>query len=203
MSLPDQSIDPKILKSAKEEFLAKGFVDASLREMCKKAGVTTGALYKRFSGKDALFEAVVSSTLSDIEKLTEEVEQYDYKRLDQNDMQAVWDMSEETLRSYVIFIYEHFDGLKLLLCCSEGSGYSNFLHDFVTEHSKRTITFANAAFEKGFVEEQIDKDEVHMLMTAFWSTLFEPVIHGYSKEKALHHCSVVAKFFNWQAVFGF
>jgi len=203
MSLPDQSIDPKILKSAKEEFLAKGFADASLREMCKKAGVTTGALYKRFSGKEALFEAVVSSTLSDIEKLIEEVEQYDYKCLDQNDMQSVWDMSEETLRSFVIFIYDHYDGFKLLLCCSEGSGYSNFLHDFVTAHTKKTMAFVNAAFEKGFFEEQIDEDEVHMLMTAFWSTLLEPIMHDYPKEKALGHCSVVAKFFNWQAVFGF
>ena len=36
MSLPDRRIDPKILKSAEEEFMEKGFADASLREICKK-----------------------------------------------------------------------------------------------------------------------------------------------------------------------
>ena len=33
MSLPDHSIDPKILASAKEEFLSKGYVEASLRKI--------------------------------------------------------------------------------------------------------------------------------------------------------------------------
>ena len=63
MSLPDRSIDPKILDCAKAEFLEKGFADASLRSICSKAGVTTGALYKRFSGKEALFEALLYKRL--------------------------------------------------------------------------------------------------------------------------------------------
>ena len=31
--------------------LAKGFADASVQEICKNAGVTTGALYTRYKGK--------------------------------------------------------------------------------------------------------------------------------------------------------
>ena len=34
-----------LLKSGKEEFLAHGFEKASLRVICKKAGLTTGAFY--------------------------------------------------------------------------------------------------------------------------------------------------------------
>lgn len=34
-----------LLKSGKEEFLAHGFEKASLRIICKKAGLTTGAFY--------------------------------------------------------------------------------------------------------------------------------------------------------------
>ena len=51
MSIPDSSITPQILKAAEIEFLEKGFVNASLRDICQKAGVTTGALYKRFCGE--------------------------------------------------------------------------------------------------------------------------------------------------------
>ena len=78
MSLPDRRIDPKILKSAEEEFMEKGFADASLREICKKAGVTTGAMYKRYPGKEALFEAVVGPTLQDIEEMALNIARYDY-----------------------------------------------------------------------------------------------------------------------------
>jgi len=34
-----------LLECAKREFLEKGYMKASLRNICKAAGVTTGALY--------------------------------------------------------------------------------------------------------------------------------------------------------------
>lgn len=43
-----------ILAAGKEEFLEKGFKSASLRNIVKTAGVTTGAFYGYFSGKEAL-----------------------------------------------------------------------------------------------------------------------------------------------------
>ena len=63
MSVADKTIEPKILESAKAEFLSKPYEDVSLREICSKAGVTTGALYKRFTNKEALFDALVAPTL--------------------------------------------------------------------------------------------------------------------------------------------
>ena len=54
-----------ILSAAMQEFLEKGFKSASLRNIVKKAGVTTGAFYGYYDSKEALFEALVG-------------EQYDY-----------------------------------------------------------------------------------------------------------------------------
>lgn len=48
-----------ILHAALEEFSDKGFLGASLRQIVKKAGVTTGAFYGYFSSKEALFAAIV------------------------------------------------------------------------------------------------------------------------------------------------
>ena len=48
-----------ILLAAMEEFSDKGFLGASLRQIVKKAGVTTGAFYGYFSSKEALFAALV------------------------------------------------------------------------------------------------------------------------------------------------
>ena len=41
----------KLLASARQEFLEKGYTQASLRSICKNAGVTTGALYFFFQDK--------------------------------------------------------------------------------------------------------------------------------------------------------
>ncbi len=202
MSVSDNSIDPKILKSAKEEFLQKGFANASLREICRKAGVTTGALYKRFSGKEELFAAVLKPTINDIQVLKQSVERNNYQHLERQEMQLVWNMSEETHKGWIEFLYARYDGFKLLLCCSEGSSYSTFLNDFVMENTKHTMSFIEKAFSSGLTKNQVDQDELHILLTAYWSTLFETIVHDFPKEKALHHCAIITKFFNWQAVLG-
>lgn len=199
MSLPDYSIAPKIIDSAKKEFLAKGYADASLREICKNAGVTTGALYKRYPNKESLLSALVEPALKDLLEFSNEIEHTDYEFLGENRAQAIWNTQEEKLKGYMNFIYDRYDSFRILLCRADGSPYGNFLHDFVEEHTKKTLTFVWAVSSS----PTIDETELHMLQTAFWATLVEPVIHDLPREKALLHCSYVAKFFNWSAVLNF
>ena len=45
-----------ILKSAMEVFLEVGYQEASMRRIAARAGITAGAIYKHFSGKDEIFE---------------------------------------------------------------------------------------------------------------------------------------------------
>ena len=52
----------RLLKVAKEEFLELGYEKASMRKICKKAGVTTGALYFFFKDKNDLFGALVKKS---------------------------------------------------------------------------------------------------------------------------------------------
>jgi len=58
-SVPEET-KRQILDAAAEEFSACGFGNASLRHICSKAGVTTGALYTYFTDKDDLFAHVIS-----------------------------------------------------------------------------------------------------------------------------------------------
>lgn len=50
MPVRDTSIDPRLLESARKEFMEKGFLKAELKTICDNAGVTTGAVYKRYKG---------------------------------------------------------------------------------------------------------------------------------------------------------
>ena len=72
MARPDTSIDPRIMDSAREEFRTLGFEQASLKSICQRAGVTTGALYKRYAGKEELFRAVVADTVADLDAVYED-----------------------------------------------------------------------------------------------------------------------------------
>ena len=65
-----------MLICARAEFLEKGYQKASLRSICKKAGVTTGALYFFFQDKEDLFAAIVQPTIERVREIaTQHVKQ--------------------------------------------------------------------------------------------------------------------------------
>jgi AcrR family transcriptional regulator len=54
-----------LLGAARELFGAHGYADTSADDIVQKAGVTKGALYHHFSGKEAIFRAVVERVQQD------------------------------------------------------------------------------------------------------------------------------------------
>ena len=65
--------EQKLIRFGKEEFLKKGYAKASLREICKAAGVTTGAFYFSFENKEALLSAILDQVIADYEHMCSEL----------------------------------------------------------------------------------------------------------------------------------
>lgn len=97
-------------------------MSASLRNICKNAGVTTGALYFFYKDKDDLFGSLVNQPLNTMEELmkshyNEEISTMSFN-LDTNnnmgkDIQAAFDI--------VDYLYEYNDEFKLLITKSQKS----------------------------------------------------------------------------------
>lgn len=203
MSNPDKSIDPRILDAARKEFLSKPYEQVSLREICAKAGVTTGAFYNRYRNKEELFDALVAPTLALVDSFSDRTESDSYERLDARELRLIWELTPDTQARTVNMLYDNCDGFRLLLCHAEGTRYANFLHDFVSEATARSHRFIREAHRRGMTPFLIEEEELHMLLTAYWSTMFEPLIHGLTREQALRHSENVARLFDWTAVLGF
>lgn len=56
---PPKQIEGDLLAAAAREFLANGYVAANIDDIAAAAGTTKPTLYRRFSSKQALFEATV------------------------------------------------------------------------------------------------------------------------------------------------
>lgn len=69
MQVPKPRVRRKITEAAIEEFLVVGYRRASMRNIAKQAGITVGNIYAYFSGKDDLFETIISPVLEAINKL--------------------------------------------------------------------------------------------------------------------------------------
>ena len=60
----------RLIAVARRSFFERGYAQTSMDELCAEAGVTRGALYHNFGGKEGLFEAVVRQIDAEIgEKL--------------------------------------------------------------------------------------------------------------------------------------
>ena len=120
MAVADRSIDPRILESARAEFLASGFEKASLKTICEGAGVTTGALYKRYKGKEDLFSAVVEQTVSDLYEVAHARGDKDPAVMSDQELIKAWDMDGADMMWWFRFLYDRRDDFYLLLSCSQG-----------------------------------------------------------------------------------
>ena len=54
-----EGVTEKLLECAKEEFLANGYENTSLRIIAEKAGYTKGVIYIRYPDKESLYRALV------------------------------------------------------------------------------------------------------------------------------------------------
>ena len=203
MAVPDHSIDPRIFESARKEFLEDGFEKASLKAICEGAGVTTGALYKRYKGKEDLFCAVVEQTVKDLYEVAHARGDRDPAAMSDAELIKAWDMDGADMMWWFRFLYDRRDDFYLLLSCSQGTRYANFPHDWVELLTKATSAYLAEAQRRGLCRNDVEPAELHILLSAFWTTIYEPFIHHFTWEQIEAHCRIVCGLFNWHGALHF
>lgn len=63
-----------LIAAARELFGSKGYADTSLDEIVRASGVTKGALYHHFTGKEGLFRVVFESVKQELSRAVAEVQ---------------------------------------------------------------------------------------------------------------------------------
>lgn len=202
MAVADRSIDPRILESARTEFLASGFEKASLKTICEGAGVTTGALYKRYKGKEELFCAVVEQTVSDLYEVAHARGIRTRGHVRSGTDQGVghgWG-GHDVVVPFPLRPAGRLLSAALLL---PGTRYANFPHDWVELLTKATSAYLAEAQRRGLCRNDVEPAELHILLSAFWTTIYEPFIHHFTWEQIEAHCRIVCGLFNWHGALHF
>ena len=202
MSVPDRSIDPRLLAAAKEEFLKKGFEKASLSRICKAAGVTTGALYKRYDGKEELFSALVSGTVKDMEEYVSGIGSADLTEFSDQELYDSFSLLPETNRKWLRFLYDHREGFTLLIRCSSGTRYENFHQDWTEKMNALDYKFYQEARRRGMTTKEISTQELHVLTYSVWALYYEPFFLGFTWEQLEQYAETIYLFADWHSAIG-
>lgn len=185
----------KIQQAALTEFLDKGFLSASLRQIVKNAGVTTGAFYGYFSCKEALFASIVEPHAAALMGRFMEAQTSFAGRPEAEQPEHMGEDSESCLDWMVDYICQNREPVKLLLCRAEGTGYESFVHNMVEVEVEYTIRYMEVLRRLGRRVPTLSRSLCHIIASGMFNGLFEVVIHDMPYEQALRDVKQLRAFY--------
>ncbi len=160
-----------LIQAAKEEFMEKGYNKASLRNICSKAGMTTGALYFFFENKENLYEEITGSAKNELKQLIKK-----HFADDKEAMKSITDISEmlvdhsDEADMFIECIYRNYDSFMLILSGSKEGEYEQFIDEFVkivesssTELMKASRLFKPDPFMSHWIAHTIVDSFIHVV----------------------------------------
>ena len=192
----------RIIPAATQEFLEKGYLNASTRSIAARAGITSGGLYRHFKDKEDMFAALVEPALCEFRAWMSRHVRRGYEGALSGDTERMWEDTEIDLIREVV--YPNRDAFRLLLCCAQGTRYESFIDELVREHQKIMLEVFDHLRERGYPVKDVSEEELHILMSAYTTAIFEPIVHDYPLEKAMHHLKTIEQFFlpGWHDLMG-
>ena len=186
-----QETHERILKCGLAAFLEEGFEKANLRRICKAAGVTTGAFYKHFKDKEALFSELVEPLASMIRKAYAQGEKRGFAGYDEGkpvtpeQVRAALEAKAAGTLATTAMLYSH-----------RGTPYEHFLDWLVDEEDRTTLRALELIHGAEKARAVISKESLHIVNHAFYSALSENIIHAKSVEELNATTEVISTFFN-------
>ena len=123
---------------------------------------------------------MVADTVADLDAVYEERTAVPASALSDEDLIRAWYMDEEYMLWWFRFLNERRDGFVLLLTGAEGTAYANFQHDWVEKMTEGTWTYYAEARRRGLCTVDMTQEELHVVLSAFWTTIYEPFIHAFA-----------------------
>ena len=194
----------KIQQAALAESLDKGFLGASLRQIVKNAGVTTGAFYGYFSSKEALFNAIVEPHAAALMGRFMEA-QTTFAELPEKEQPEHMGLESGRCVDWMVdYICAHREPVKLLLCCAEGTSYEHFVHNMVEVEVEYTQRYMEVLRRLGRDIPVLDKSLCHIIASGMFNGIFEIVVHDMPRDQAMRDVDQLRAFYTagWSKLMG-
>lgn len=143
--------EERLIRFGKQEFLEKGYAKASLREICKRAGVTTGAFYFSFSGKEELLAAIVELVLREYRQIMSALSQREQEHPE---------TAEQNEQEIMEYICAHREECELLLEKCGGSRYEAFREEIFNN-----MLFAFKSYYEKYLGFEPDAELMRIMTT--------------------------------------
>lgn len=207
-----------LLECATKEFIEKGYKDASLRNICRSAGLTTGAMYFFFKGKEDLFNAVVEKPVNalmsyitnhfELEKKEMQKATYQVKQGD-SDLESFIGITEElspedisSSNEIIKILYSNRELVNLIVYNSAGTRYEHLIDEVVEIVEKHYRYLADGICKVRGIPK-IDKFSIHWIAHEQVDIFLYLLEHVESEKEALKLSDKIVKilYSSWIGLF--
>lgn len=199
----NEQLAADLLEAGKKVFLEVGFRDASLRKIAAMLDVTTGAIYRYYTDKEALFDAIVSEPAEElVNRYRRSQQAYAALPLEEQ-LSGITGVSEEN--SWMMdFIYDHFEEFKLIVCGSAGTKYEHYIDILVEIEANSSMQLTEKMIEAGYDPLPLNEELAHMISSGLFNCIFETVRHEMPRDKAYAYTRSYQKFYTagWMKLLG-
>jgi len=192
MSYDFEKTHEEILKSALKTFKEVGFRNASIRNICKDAGVTNGAFYAHFESKDALFAALVSEKLDVFNETYQDMSEIKIDSVE--DVMKMFETSYGSIETLIRYVYSEKDVFMLVLKSSGGTSYENFVSDLINEECKNTMLFLDSCRKFMKNPENISERFIRLGSSMVINAMMEAFMEGVSEEDNIRETKKASDF---------
>ena len=180
-----------ILKSARKQFLEKGFQGASIRKIASDAGVTYGALYGYFASKEELFCALADPLIGRIMKKLDDMEAAMLALPAEKRLLGMSDVFYVRLPELVELIFEDREIVKLVIGGAKGTKYESFMSELV-KRDARAISAA-AENDKTPGVQLFDAKTLEIMIEGYMAALFHLIVSGRDQQTVSQSMEIFAK----------
>ena len=199
-----EGVSERILACAKQEFLEKGYTDASLRSIAAAAGTSTNSIYVRFKDKEGLFSAIVEPALTEMTERFLKIQE-NFHQMDHTAQAAhMAEYADGGTMELVDYMYDHLDEFRLLLDSSYGTRFHNFVDALVQIEVEYTYKYMASVGGSEYLGDAMTQKLLHIVTTSRFESIFEVIRHGMSREEAAKYIELLSRYHRtgFFAVFG-
>lgn len=141
-----------------------GYQKASMRKIAADAGITAGALYKHFSGKEEIFEAVCDGIVRRLFAVQQQLLPDDLER--RTDEELLWLFRQRASVKMLENFKDYFPILQMIVLHGNPDYYARKKEEYVAFSAAYAVRYYDELYRRGLSKKRYSFDEAYMLSQA-------------------------------------
>lgn len=163
-----------ILNNALEVFTQYGYENTSMRKIAARTGITPGAIYKHFSGKDEIFQIIFENCGQELLQITDRLLSYDLTKLTDDELIEIF-YSRMSIQTFSI-LEKNFALYHVLLNNDSGRYMSHLKKEYIGKCTGFLKSYYDELYNRGITSKTLSVQTINLLSLTEFSSICEIIM---------------------------